>query len=358
MMKSSKTMDLERETVASVSREYGIPMNEILKLDMNENLFVHRAFLRQILQDVVLYSDPRFYPINQIDELRVILASTINVQDEQILVGAGGDQIIDLIFRAFKKERRKVVTVDPTFSMYKKLCAASEIEISFSRLQQDFSLNLDEILDDFNSQDSILMLCSPNNPTGNQFPRETIQRLLDNYQGTLVIDEAYVDFAKFDLTRNIDGNEKLILIRSFSKSYGLAGLRLGYMISSSETIGRIQRTLQQPYPCSMISIETAIKVLQKQPYFDSCIKYTIQERDRLYNELNKLQSVQPFASDTNFILFSIEQNWRDVKKALMQRGIIVRGIGEVVGYPNCLRVTVGPRPMMYFFLDSLKEVLS
>ncbi|MEM2564680.1 MAG: histidinol-phosphate transaminase, partial [Candidatus Bathyarchaeia archaeon] len=203
----------------------------------------------------------------------------------------------------------------------------------------------------------IIFLCSPNNPTANQFRREDILRLAEEFNGLVALDEAYADFADTTLINEASELDNLMVFRTFSKVFGLAGLRVGYAVAGDRLAKTINERIQMPYSVSITALKAATKILKK----IDCVKKFIgelgAERSRLIDALNRMGGVRAFPSQTNFVLFQVDRDSSAVYRALLNRGIIVRNIGKVLRFENCLRVTVAPALMMERFIKGLWEVL-
>jgi histidinol-phosphate aminotransferase len=174
----------------------------------------------------------------------------------------------------------------------------------------------------------------------------------------VVIDEAYADFAGTSFVDFIESYENLVIIRTFSKSLGLAGLRIGYALGEKNIISTIKTSMQHPFPVSSLATEIAIRLLKRDELVKKAIREAIRERKHLISRLNDLSTVQAFDSETNFVLFKTKQASRKITAALAQKGVEVRNIGRILGHRNCIRVTVGPRAIMDYFVSALKAVIS
>lgn len=345
------------ETTESLARKLGKKSSEILKLNSNENFFVPLGFLRQILREVVEEVDPRIYPQDELAELKEVLGKYVNVQLEQIVIGTGSDQLIDLISRIFLKGGDEVLSVTPTFSIYEKCAKIQGARYVAVPLMEDFSLDVNKMLASVTSKTRLLFICSPNNPTANQFDPGRIQRLLEEFDGVVAVDEAYVEFAERSLVNLIGRFENLIVFRTFSKAFGLAGLRLGYAVADKKLASVMNERFQMPYSVSLIAIKSALKVLERIRVVKEAIRELKAERSRLIGMLNQVNGIHVYDSQTNFILFQLEKDSDKIYEELMNRGVIVRNIRRVLNLENCLRVTVAPPSMTNRFIKVLKEVL-
>jgi histidinol-phosphate aminotransferase len=340
-------------SVDSIADEIGVLASKILKLDANENLFLGRDTMREILLEAAVETDPRLYPQDEGLRLRRLIAENNIVEPGQVMVSAGGDQVIELMFSLFQRGE-SVSAVSPTFSMYPRVAVQRDLDYREIPLEQDFSLDPEKTLGIAQGA-SLLVICNPNNPTGNQFPRETVLDLVKSFKGFVLIDEAYQEYSGYTLVEEVKNYDNLIILRTFSKAYGLAGLRLGYCISNIELATMLRERYMMPYPVPNVVLRTGAKLIQKQETVKKAINETITEREWLINRLNTLDGVKAYPSETNFVLFKTEQPYREVYQYLKNRGVLIRVIGKVLSMRNCLRVTVAPRPILEHFLETLKE---
>jgi histidinol-phosphate aminotransferase len=240
--------------------------------------------------------------------------------------------------------------------MYPRTCWTKGLKYVEESIEKDFTFDPEKILDN-KGQSKALIVCNPNNPTGNQFKIESITRLIDDYQGIIFLDEAYAEYGKYTMAKEAAKKENLVILRTFSKAYGLAGMRLGYIITNEKLARLINERYMMPYPVSSLTLKTGLKVLQNKKYFEEKIQKTKRAREILFKKLNQIKGVKAFPSDTNFILFTTKNSMDQVYSDLLNKGIIIRKIGTVPGYSECLRVTVAPTPINQKFTSALEEVL-
>jgi histidinol-phosphate aminotransferase len=355
-IESSKRIEAYRPSpnIKSLSTEIGIPEREVVKLDANENLFLEKHYLNEILHEAASEIDPRIYPQHEEEKLKQKIMRVNNVKQNQIVILNGGDQIIEILF-SLLTAGEKVTAVSPTFSMYPRIALQRRLNYMEAPLENDFSLNIEKILS--NSKDSsILIICNPNNPTGNQFPIEDIKQLLNNYKGLTLIDEAYQEYSKYTIVPETNNYPNLIVLRTFSKAYGLAGLRLGYCITNEEFACTLRDRYLTPYPVSSFVLNTGCKILENQEIIQRGIDRCKSERKWLVEKLNNIKGVKAFQTETNFVLFNTIMPYKEVYTGLLRKGIIVRKIGSILDKENCLRVTVAPRPILEKFIEKLKEI--
>jgi histidinol-phosphate aminotransferase len=204
----------------------------------------------------------------------------------------------------------------------------------------------------------MLYLDSPNNPTGFQFARNELEQLIQEFEGPVIIDEAYVEFADYsvlDLTKKM---KNLIVLRTLSKSFGLAGLRIGYFVANKKVVDVFTRVIQYPYPLNTIAIEAGILALQKSKHFIEIVNQIKKERSRIIEKLCSMKVFEVFDSNANFVLFVAHGASQRIYKALIEQGILVKNLGKIGNHEGCLRVTVGSEDMNSKFLSAIRDLLT
>ncbi|MGC8948408.1 MAG: histidinol-phosphate transaminase [Thermoprotei archaeon] len=328
--------------------------DSMICLDKNENFFIDKKFLIKLAIESLNEIDLRLYPEGEYEELINALSKFFNMDNEWFMIGFGSDQLIDILTEIFA-QNNMVVSIAPTFSWYRLRTlfhGGTYIDVP---LNNDFSLNLNKLLEKSRNA-SLTFICSPNNPTGNQFSIDDIKSIVEEAKGLVVIDEAYVDFADFSVYNLVKKYENLIVLRTFSKAYGLAGLRLGYMIAQPEIIKPLFKTAQYPYPITNFSAKIATKLIQNIDVVKTAISKLKNEREKLYNELLKL-NIKVYRSNTNFLLFRSPINPEIFEDKLIKNGIKIKRIKDVLGQNDFFRVTVGLSEMNAKFLEVIKNVI-
>ena len=345
------------EGIYELSQRLGKDPSKILKLNANENLFVPRSFITDLVKQASDEVDSRLYPQKEAAELKQAISEVNQVSPENTILASGGDQLIEQILSAALRPGDTVQAITPTFSMYPRTCTIRGFNYIEERLGEDFTFNPDEIISNKGRETKALVLCNPNNPTANQFNKRSVMRLVDNYEGMVLIDEAYAEYGKYSLVEEAESRENLVVLRTFSKAYGLAGLRLGYLITNEELAELINERYMMPYPVSSLTLKTGVKAIENNDYFKEKIQSTKIARDALSVELSEMDGVEAFPSETNFILFKTRNSMEKVYSDLLNFGIIVRKIGDVPGSSECLRVTVAPASINNAFKSALGEVM-
>ena len=296
------------------------------------------------------------YPDPQQKLLKTLLAQLKRVSQNQILLGNGSDEVLDLLFRAFcEPNQDNVITLSPTYGMYGVLANLNAIENREVLLTTDFEPNVDEILNAVSKNTKIIFLCSPNNPTGNSFSDESILYLLKNFNGLVVLDEAYIDFStKESWLSELNDFPNLVIIQTLSKAYGLAGLRVGIAYASEEIISMLNK-IKPPYNLNTSSQEIALKKLT-QNTLTAQVKKIVSERENVVNVLKSITFIkQIFPSDSNFILIKVDDATLRYNQ-LIQAGIVVRNRSNQQLCENCLRITIGTKEENNQLITTLKSL--
>ena len=329
--------------------------NGLIRLDANENLLFPHSLLSTVLREVSDEVDVRTYPRLEEDSLIEALADYLNFPSAQIVVSNGSDPLIESCVKAFLKGDEEAISISPTFAMYKIITRNHGFDYVEVSLNEDFSLNVDVFLSEVNAKAVLCFLNSPNNPTGNQFPLADVKKIIEAFNGFVVIDEAYVDFAPYSVLDLIEKSENLIVLRTFSKAFGLAGLRIGYSLSNLEVTDALKR-IQLPFNVNKVSLTMARKVLEQREVIADVVTLVKSERDKLFRRMNRISGVTAFNSDANFILFKTEKDPEKIYHGLQKKGLLIRRFKSILERGEFLRVTVGLPEMNKNFTDYLKEL--
>jgi len=343
------------ETVESVAQRFGISPTSIIKLNSNENFFIPKDRLLGFLKEVIEEYDPRIYPQEEY-KLKEKLGDYLNVPTDRIVIGNGGDELIERIARLFLKRGDQTLSVSPTFAFYKHCASLLGTKYLEAPIKKDFALDTKRILATITPKTRLLFLCSPNNPTANQFKIDEIQFLIEEFPGIVIVDEAYAEFAEYSVTPVLDKFENLIVLRTFSKAFGLAGLRLGYAAANSEIATILSKKAQQPYPVNSIALKMGLKLLANIGIMKKAVEQLKIERETLKKELNEINGVKAFDSQTNFVLFQTSKPSSEVYQGFLSRGVFVKNLGRILHLQNCFRTTVGLPQMNAKLLKALKKI--
>jgi histidinol-phosphate aminotransferase len=297
------------------------------------------------------------YPDPYQSALKAEIAKIKGVQTDQIFLGNGSDEAIDLLYRAFcNPGKDNVILLPPTYGMYEVSANINDVEIRKVALTADFQLQPEQIMAAADSHTKILFVCSPNNPSGNKAKREDVLFLLKNFKGLIVIDEAYIDFSdEPSFTTELENFPNLLVMQTFSKAWGLASLRLGMAFASNEII-RILNKIKPPYNISGLTQDTVLAAIADKSKVDQMTKDILAEREYLQAELQKLPFVLKIhPSHANFLLVKVPQATQ-VYKDLIEEKVIVRNRANVLLCEDCLRITVGTRKENEVLLKALNKV--
>ena len=340
--------DLIRPTIkalkpySSARDEFQGNSDDMVFLDANENPFEN---------GVNRYPDP------QQRTLKSLLSKIKGVPQQNILLGNGSDEVLDLIYRTFcEPNQDNIITLPPTYGMYNVLANINAIEIKSVQLDADFQPKFDEILNIANANSKLLFLCSPNNPTGNSFEAKSIEKLIKAFKGIVVIDEAYIDFSnKESWISRLNEFSNLIITQTLSKAYGMAGIRLGICYASEEIISVLNR-IKPPYNVNILTQQKAISQLEQQGLTQNQVTNILKERDLLITKLESIDYISKiYPSDANFVLVEVDDANKRYDQ-LIDKGIVIRNRTTQPGCENCLRFTIGTPKENRTLIDTLKSI--
>lgn len=313
---------------ASARDEYkDATTSEMIFLDANENPFEN---------GVNRYPDPQQRSVKE------LLSTIKNIDSEQILLGNGSDEVLDLIFRAFcEPNQDNIITLPPTYGMYAVLANINAIENRAVLLTKGFQPEVAAILKEVDENSKILFLCSPNNPSGNSFTAEIVEDLLTKFNGLVVIDEAYIDFSEQNSwLEKLAQFPNLIITQTLSKAYGLAGIRLGVCYASEEII-KILNRIKPPYNVNELTQQRALERLSKTAVVANEVSEIKQQRTLVLKALKTVSYIQRIhPTDCNFVMVQVDHATARYKQ-LIAKGIVVRNRTTQALCENCLRLTIG-----------------
>ena len=339
------------EPVEVLGQGYGISPENLVKLDGNENPYGCSPRVREALASYPYY---HIYPDPEQRDLRRLVSDYAGADWESIVLGAGSDELIDLVLRLMIEPGDKVINCPPTFGMYPfcaQVCGGQVVEI---KRDQDFDIQLAKVKAAIDSDTKVIFITSPNNPTANLTPEEVILELVKS-DIVVVVDEAYYEFSGVTVAPLVSHYENLIVLRSFSKWAGLAGLRVGYGIMSPELVRYIIK-IKQPYNINVAAQVAVRQSLIDLDYMRGTIRRIVEERERLLVKLAGLGFLKPYPSQSNFILCSVaDGRARELHQGLRRKGIFVRYFDTPL-LQNCLRISVGKPEHTDALIRALKEL--
>ncbi len=309
--------------------------SEGILLDANENSF-GSTFIEFNGLKLNRYPDPHQ------KEIRKATSDHYSIPFENIFFGVGSDEVIDLLVRVFcNPGQDNAIIPEPTYGMYKVACDINNVEAKEVLLNDDFQIDLKAIAEKVNDHTKIIFLCSPNNPTGNVLDKNDILNLCSELNSIVVVDEAYIDFSiKDTIVDEIKNQKNLIVLRTFSKAWGLAGIRSGFCAADEEIINILFK-VKAPYNINALSRYALIKAVENSSRKDAYVNSILKEKERLKNQLETLVIAKNvYNSNANFLLVKFE-NAKIVQDKLLGKGIIVRDRSTQPKLENCLRITIG-----------------
>lgn len=315
---------------------------EMIFLDANENPFEN---------GVNRYPDPQQHSVKD------LLAAIKNINKKNILLGNGSDEVLDLIFRAFCEPKiDNVITLPPTYGMYSVLANINAIENKKVLLTDNFQPKVEQILNTVDINSKILFLCSPNNPSGNSFSLDKVEELLQEFNGLVVIDEAYIDFSENkSWLERLEEFPNLVITQTLSKAYGLAGIRLGVCYASEEIIA-VLNNIKPPYNVNELTQQKAIARLIKVDEVEKEIAEIINQRNLLVSSLKEISFINIiYPTECNFVLVKVDDANKRYKQ-LIEKGIVIRNRTTQALCENCLRFTVGTELENEKLIKVLQEI--
>lgn len=331
-------------------------IKDSIKLDANENFALDSKFISKIALHAIKQTDLREYPLEQFEDLYRQLSNYSGVDKKYLGIGSGSDQIIELILSIFGRNQQASIFT-PTFSYFINRCELHDIALDRVPLTEDAELPKLEFLKRATRSD-IIYICSPNNPTGNQFGEKLVLEIIDTFKDKLIlIDEAYVEFGNYNLAPHIAKYGNVVILRTLSKAFGLAGARIGYLIASEKFAEIFRTTIQSPYPLNSFSLAVATLALSYERYVRQTVELIKRERKRVFDELFEMNGIKVFRSDANFIFLESYDSYGRILSVLKKEGLSVKAFGDIDGHRGCIRVTIGTSEMNDKFLKSISKAI-
>ena len=355
-MSQINLLDLICEKVKNLKAYQVETLEEGIKLHANENPYSTSSELKSLILAHLENLDLNRYPDPDCKSLKKAISNRLGVSTDQLVIGNGSDELIQHLMQVFCDDGDTVAFPEPTFAMYSILAKGMGLNTQTFELNSKWDFEAESIMEKLTSSHArIVFISYPNNPTGNCFSRTEIQKLIENFEGVVVLDEAYYDFSGHTFINQMNDHNNLVILRSLSK-IGLAGLRVGYGIFPRVLVDAINK-IRLPYNSNSVTQLAATELLNNFSLVQKQIDSIKKERIRLLKELAKIKSINTYPSDSNFILFQATKNGENVFRNLMENRILIRNLGSHPMLKNCLRVTIGTKEENDQFLDKLKKAI-
>jgi histidinol-phosphate aminotransferase len=300
------------------------------------------------------------YPDPMQRDLRKKIAEYFKVDEKTLFIGNGSDEAIDLLIRVTCEPGiDRIVQFPPTYGMYEVQARIQNADVKNILLNEDFSLPIKDYQNQVDEHDKLTFVCTPNNPTGNVFPTEDIEALIQATSGLIVVDEAYIDFSNIEsMIGKIREYDRLVVLRTFSKAWSAAGIRLGVAIGNPTVISYLN-AVKYPYNINRLTAEKAISLLDEKNTYKERRELIQRERQKMRLKLSKLPGIETvFPSEANFLLVRVKNSATVLAKKLADRGIIIRNRSHLPRCENCVRITIGRPEDNKRLLNNMKEILT
>ncbi|SDI98262.1 histidinol-phosphate transaminase [Salimicrobium halophilum] len=343
--------------IEEVKKEYNL--ERIVKLASNENPFGFSGEVRSKLPEAI--DQLEYYPDGYAREIREELASFYDVDEKQLIFGNGSDEVVQILCRAFLEEGSNTVMATPTFPQYKHNALIEGAEVREVPLTQGGHHDIETMLQTVDEKTRILWLCSPNNPTGVLMDKKTIDRVIEVCPDDvlIVMDEAYYEYAdesrRYPSVEAVQNHKNVVVLRTFSKAYGLAGLRIGYGIADEALISAMEPA-REPFNTSVIAQKAAVLALQDQSFLHRTVEETKKNKQDFMEFCEEI-GIGYDQSEANFVLVHLPISGDDMFEFLLTKGFIVRS-GEALGLPNSIRLTIGSEEDMNEIKEYMREKLT
>lgn len=328
----------------------------MVQLDRNESPWREKDGFRAFVIDFLDKTELGIYPDDSCTELIKAISGYTGACPESIIVGNGSDQLIHMTMGAFVDEGDRVAVHTPTFSMYDiyaRLCGG---EAEAFEADEDFHVDVDEFIEFIGrKKPKMVILCNPNNPTGQAFSRDEIRKILQSFQGVVIVDEAYYEFSGITAVELLKEYKNLIILRTLSKAFGMAGLRVGYAIADREVIGLMSKA-RPPFNLNSFSQAAALWALRNKEGLDKNVGLVVEERNRMSGILSQIKCIKCYPSDANFLLLKPKKS-EAIYESLKAKGILIKSFGKG-RLQGCIRITVGAKEINDIVLDTIKEAES
>ena len=355
-MSQINLLNLVCEKVKSLKAYHVETVEKGIKLHANESPYPPSPELTKNILARLEKLDLNRYPDPDCKSLKEAISNRIGVHTNQLIIGNGSDELIQGLMQVFCNEGDTIAFPDPTFAMYAITAKGMGLNVHTFPLNENWDFEATPLIEKLHTSHArIVFISYPNNPTGNCFSRTEIQKLVENFEGIVVLDEAYYDFSGLTFLNQMKDHNNLVILRSLSK-IGLAGLRVGYGIYPSILVDEINK-VRLPYNSNSISQIAATELINNFDIVQKQIDSIKEERIRLLDKLSEIESITAFPSNANFILFQTSKHGESIFRNLMENDILVRNLGAHPRLKNCMRVTIGTKAENDQFLDRLAKAI-
>ena len=345
------TNEIMRETTRNFEVYYNPKLNGEIRLDTNTNVLGSNPAAEKYLAENRW--DLNGYPNTYSNGLREALGELYGLDKDNFIAGNGSDEMLGVTFKTFTNWGDNSVVPVPSYTLYDYFVEMNGGKAHEVDLTEDFQLDVDEIV----KQDAkVAIMPSPNNPTGNCFRQKDIEEILSKFNGIVVVDEAYAEYADDAMIRRVDEFDNLVVLRTFSKAYAMAALRVGYAAANKKLADMMMR-VKIPYSLNMVSEGAAIAAVKDQDFIRRSVEMVREQRPKLDAGLRKL-GFETFPSDSNFILARAPIDHKELVQGLKERGVLIRDFGAKRRTENCVRTTVGTAELNAILLEKAEEVIS
>lgn len=343
-------MNREKESIRSLEPYVTNPTVCSVKLDANEgNSELYLDLLKNLANsDITL----NYYPDDSYTDLKKAINAYVGYEPKNITVGNGSSELLDLCIKTFVDKDEKILSLDPTFSMYSIYAQVFSAKYIGAKAEDDFELNVDSIIAEIKESDpKLVILCNPNNPTGTLLTKDEVRKIVKSTDALIALDEAYMEFSDESLIDEVMEYDNLLIVKTLSKAFSLAGIRAGYIVANEGLITSIEK-VRAPYNLNSLSAYIATKALEQKERMYDYIKDVKEQREVIYNALVDL-NVKTYKSGANFVFF--KSDIEDLQKKLVEKDVLIRKFsGKLDGY---YRVSVGTKEQNQKFLEAFKSIM-
>ena len=343
-------MNREKESIRSLEPYVTNPTICSVKLDANEgDKDLYLDLLKKLGEsDITL----NYYPDDSYSELKKEINNYVGYEPKNITVGNGSSELLDLCVKTFVDKDETILSLDPTFSMYSIYAQVFSAKYIGAKAEEDFKVNVDSIIKDIKENNpKLIILCNPNNPTGSVLTKEEVRKIVKSTDALIALDEAYMEFGDESLIDEVMDYDNLLIVKTVSKAFSLAGIRMGYIVANEDIITSIEK-VRAPYNLNSLSAYIATEALRKKERMFDYVKNIKEEREKIYKALVDL-GVKAYASGANFVFFKSDID--DLQKKLVDKDVLIRKFsGKLDGY---YRVSIGTKEQNEKFLEAFKEVM-